>query len=436
MTKFHVNPESGATGVCTATKRSCPLGGSELHFTSEGEAKNFSEALLAQKYPELAKSKKAGKLIIYVGLPGSGKSTLAQQEAAKHPNALLSNRDDMRTELFGEKYHKGNPDGKSEAQVSAILNSQLVKKLREGGVVIDDNTNTNPRFLQTLIQTARDYGAEVEIRTVDVTVDEAKRRNAKRATEGGRFVPEHVIDKMAKRFYSDDGRIKDVLIGDKLTVFVDQETAGMRLIKAYNEELESRYPVLGKDIAIVDIDGTLSFNHEALDRNIGTVAPGEKKNWAKFYSDSEASPVNNSVLALVKKLRFGGVTVFALTGRVDQHAESTINFLKKTDAPISRVLMGREGDFRGDYNVKNTVVDSLEAEGFTIVHSIDDRPSSLRVWEERGISISRVPHHMVGELLSSYTESAVDDTAGQGFCLKCNKVLAVGLLMHDDCRSI
>lgn len=435
MKKYHVNPESGVVGACTAFKSNCPFGGSEVHFLDKSEAKEFGELLMESKYAEKAPVKQAAKLIIYVGLPGSGKSTLSAKLAASIPGSIVLNRDDTRTELAGAKYHDGKPDGKIEGKVTAILDERLKKQLRRGGTVIDDNTNTNPRFLHALIQTAKDYGAEVEIITVDVPISEVKRRNQMRGLQGGRFVPEHVIDRMASKAYSENGHIKDVLIGDKLTAFVDQVTPGMMLLSDYNRKLELAYPILGKDIAMVDIDGTLSFNHEVLDRKLGTLGPNDKKDWMGFYTESENSPANQSVLALLHKLRDKDVTVFALTGRVDQHAQSTINFLEKAQAPISRLLMGREGDFRGDYNVKNTVVDSLEAEGFQIVHSIDDRPSSIRVWDERGISVSRVPHHTIGKPRASYVESVVDDITGQGFCIRCGEDIPLGEIIHDSCRS-
>lgn len=435
MKKLHVNPENGNISLCKATQRACPLGGAELHFNDPTKAKEFSENLMSMMYETHDPSKKAGKLIIFVGIPGSGKSTLAKKLAEETPGAILLNRDDMRTELAGEKYHNGNPQGKIEAAVTAILKNKLTKQLRDGGVAIDDNTNTNARFLNALIQTARNYGAEVEIRTVNTPVAEAKRRNKLRGAQGGREVPEHVIDKMASKLYSEDGNIKDVVYNDKLTLFVDRVTPGMKLLAEYNAELERDYPILSKDIAIVDIDGTLSFNHEALDRHVGALAPGAKKDWMAFYKESESSPVNESVLRLIKKLRTNGVTVFAITGRVDEHANSTITFLRSSGAPISRVIMGRAGDYRGDYTVKNAEVASLEKEGFVIVHSIDDRPSSIRVWEERGISVSRVPHHEVGLPQESYTQSMVDDITGQGFCVKCSGELEEGLIIHEACRS-
>lgn len=436
MKKFHVNPETGVVGACSANKRSCPLAPTDLHFTNESDAQSAAEAILASKYPEAATHKRTGKLIIIGGLPGSGKSTLVEQEARNYPGAVIINRDDERTAVAGARYHESKPDSKVESSVAITLEKRTIKALRDGGVVIDDNTNLNAQFLGPLVQIAKDYGAEVEIRFLDVPIEEAKRRNAQRGASGGRLVPEFVIDRMAKKAYSADGHIKDALIGDGQVFFVDKETPGMQILRAYNAELEAAYPIIGKDIVTIDVDGTLSFNHEALDRNIGSIAAGEKKDWNAFYKDSESSPVNASVLALARKLRAGGLTLVGLTGRTDKHAESTITFLKQADVPLSRLIMGRAGDYRGDYIVKNTAMDSLIAEGFTIVHSVDDRPSSIRAFEERGISISRVPHHLAGPVRDSYEQSIVDDITGQGFCLKCYGELPMGQLIHDTCRSV
>lgn len=40
---FHINPNSGATGVCKAVSGSCPFGGSEAHFETAAEARGYFE---------------------------------------------------------------------------------------------------------------------------------------------------------------------------------------------------------------------------------------------------------------------------------------------------------------------------------------------------------------------------------------------------------
>lgn len=50
MSKFHINPETGETNTCTASKRECKYGGTtglENHYTTEAEAKNASEKILS-----------------------------------------------------------------------------------------------------------------------------------------------------------------------------------------------------------------------------------------------------------------------------------------------------------------------------------------------------------------------------------------------------
>lgn len=373
-----------------------------------------------------------GKLIIYVGVPGSGKSTLAAKKAEELGGVRL-NRDDMRSSLFGEKYHEGKPDGKSEAQVSAILRNKLISILRKGGVAIDDNTNANPRFLLRLIQQALDLQADVEIIPVNTPLEEAKRRNRQRGAQGGRLVPEHVIDQMASKLYSADGNIKDVLFTREAVMFVDRNTPGLQLLREHGASLEARYPILSRDIVLVDIDGTLSFNYEMLQRHIA--GPDVvRKDWQAFFRDSAQAPANRSVVELLHRIREGGLTIFALTGRQDDAAEHTIEFIERSGAPISRILMARQGDFRGDYATKQTHLRNLQAEGFTVVHSIDDRPSSIRVWEDDGILVSRVPEPFVGEDLVAI-EPTVNSFIGGGYCLRCGLDVAGELIIHDECRS-
>jgi len=380
-----------------------------------------------------ARSKATPRVIFLVGVPGAGKSTITAQLLREYPDAVVVNRDDLRTAVAGAKYHNGSPDKKVESQVTVEADRMTVEALRAGKTIINDNTNTNPKFLFKGIQQALNYGASVDIRTIDVPLAEAKRRNALRGASGGRLVPDSVIDRMGQNVYSADGHIKDVVFNDRGVFFVDKYTPGMRRLDTFNALLEADYPILGSRVAIVDLDGTLAFNHELIDRYIGALGPNDKKDWDAFYNESSTAPVNTSVLELVRKLRAGGLTVFAITGRVDGNAESTIEFVQGSGAPISRLIMARAGDYRGDYAVKKDAVASLEAEGFVVVHAIDDRPSSIRVWDERGISVSRVPFHEVGLPQESYVESTVDDITGQGFCLVCGGDLPEGELLHDNC---
>lgn len=427
MKNFHVNPKTGAVGVCAA-KANCPFGDKDFHFSHRAEAEAFAEALSKPLEPR----KQAGHLIIIGGLPGSGKSTLAAKMLQEIPGSINVNRDNQRTVLAGEEYHNGNPVGKIEATVTAILRNRTLKALREGRTVIDDNTNVDPVHLGAAIKHAKSVGATFEIIMLDVPIEEAKRRNRKRGAAGGRLVPEFVIDRMAKKIYDAEGRIKDVAVGRDLVYFVPKVTPNAKLIENFNAEQEKKFPIIGRDVAIVDIDGTLCHNHEALDRHVG--AP-KKKNWEAFFAESAEAPVNQSVLKLVKQLRAHGINVFAMTGRTDANAEGTIKFLQRSGAPVSKLLMGRDGDYRGDYYVKTDNLRKLQEAGFRVVHSIDDRPSSIAVWEEASITVSRVEAHEAGEVRETYEEHPVETFVGAGICISCEGDLPLGELIHETCRS-
>lgn len=56
MAKYHVNPNTGNTGVCKSEKGKCPFGGNsgdENHYKTAGEANQAAEKLMAEKYTEV-----------------------------------------------------------------------------------------------------------------------------------------------------------------------------------------------------------------------------------------------------------------------------------------------------------------------------------------------------------------------------------------------
>lgn len=85
------------------------------------------------------------KMIIFSGIPGSGKSTeakkLQEKLRAEGSMAVIINRDDLRTMLFGEDYHKLDPVASAESEVSGFERSLIRTALRRGWTVISDNTN-------------------------------------------------------------------------------------------------------------------------------------------------------------------------------------------------------------------------------------------------------------------------------------------------------
>lgn len=159
------------------------------------------------------------KFIIIYGVPGSGKSTIAHAAAQEH-NAVIVNMDTIRTELFGEQYHTnmGKMNNKERSQCERRVESTKISRIRQflkdGKNVISDDTNINLGRVQKMVDVAREFNVDVVPFGVNVPVSTAKSRNASRGANGGRLVPGHVIDAMAKNAYTDGGVLKNMVVED------------------------------------------------------------------------------------------------------------------------------------------------------------------------------------------------------------------------------
>ena len=135
-------------------------------------------------------------LEIVRGVPGCGKSTYAATTGKS-----VINRDSIRKMLFGSE----DAFGVDEELVTEIQNTLLKHYLSKDYDVIVDNTNIEWQHVKALAAIAHQYGADVKITVLDVGLEEALRRNADRATLGGRFVPVSVIENMYERLEKTKG---------------------------------------------------------------------------------------------------------------------------------------------------------------------------------------------------------------------------------------
>lgn len=350
----------------------------------------------------------AGRLIITHGLPGSGKSTHAIKmvEDDITANTVRVNRDDIRDELFGEEYVKNNRlTNADENLVTDVQVDRTHEALGKGKTVICDDTNLNVRFMTAWRKMADIHSIKLEQLYFDVPVEECKRRNKIRAASGGRDVPDFVIDRMARNAYSASGRLKEFIIeADKATA---RDNSGRLLVEEFNEEMIVKHPLNGGtyphgniNVVVVDLDGTLAEMRAASDLAFGPVDefgnPKPKKkqrDFHLFHMLAENAEPNEDVLQIIKDARKNGLNVIAVSGRQDEYALQTINFLKRISAPISRLEMRRSGDYRADNEVKRDIAAKLQEEGLAIVHVIDDRPQVCALWRELGIPLTEVPWH-------------------------------------------
>ncbi|HEU4754253.1 MAG TPA: AAA family ATPase, partial [Armatimonadota bacterium] len=131
------------------------------------------------------------RVILLKGLPASGKTTWAKEQLRKHPGRFKRiNKDDLRDMLDAGIWSR-----KNERFVLKARDQLILLALDSGYDVIVDDTNLNPvheRHIRKLVEGR----AEVEVKTFDVDVEEAIRRDHERA----RSVGEAVIRDMHKRW--------------------------------------------------------------------------------------------------------------------------------------------------------------------------------------------------------------------------------------------
>ena len=133
-------------------------------------------------------------LYITVGLPGSGKSTYAK-EFIKGKDIEYLSSDELRA-----VYGKGEDDQTVTPIVFGHIKRKVDEFLKDGKNVLVDATSVNRRERSDYINSAKKYGAKVVALVFKMDRNGLIARNKKRGEEGGRVVPDWVIDKMLNKY--------------------------------------------------------------------------------------------------------------------------------------------------------------------------------------------------------------------------------------------
>lgn len=133
-------------------------------------------------------------LYITVGLPGSGKSTYAK-EFIKGKDIEYLSSDSLRA-----VYGKSEEDQTVTPLVFGHIKRKVDEFLKDGKNVMVDATSVNRKERSDYINTAKKYGAKVVVIVFKMDRQGLIDRNKKRGEQGGRVVPDWVIDKMLNKF--------------------------------------------------------------------------------------------------------------------------------------------------------------------------------------------------------------------------------------------
>jgi predicted kinase len=134
------------------------------------------------------------------------------------------------------------------------------------------------------------------------------------------------------------------------------------------------------DTVIFDIDGTLAdVSHR---RHF--VAHG-KREWGSFFASMHLDSVNDPVRRLNQMLD-GRVAIVLCSGRPEDYRAVTEAWLAQWGVVYHRLYMRSSGDHRADHVIKAELLEIMQADGFEPFLVVDDRPSVVAMWRERGLT--------------------------------------------------
>lgn len=138
----------------------------------------------------------------------------------------------------------------------------------------------------------------------------------------------------------------------------------------------------GRQIALVDMDGTLSdCTHR--EHHIR----GRRKDWPAFFRGMGQDPPNLSIVELTKRLARDH-EIFIVTGRPQEYLGETLDWLTRHAIVPAEIWMRPAGDHRPDYTVKREVLDHIPRNRIAFV--LDDREQVCDMWESEGLTCHRV----------------------------------------------
>lgn len=292
--------------------------------------------------------------IVTVGISASGKSTFAREwvEADKG-NRIEINRDNIRrhlAEFGGGLFSWDTWKWNKEGEVTRIADDMFDEAARAGDAVIISDTNLNPKYRAALIAKLNLYGYEVEVMDFPISIEEAWKRDAKRADGVGHSV-------IAKQH-------------DQWLEYVHRFANAVHHHPTYVPDVTKPKCIL------VDIDGTaahMNGKRGAFD-------------WDKVHLDD----VDHAVKLVVAAYKSTGNKVIFLSERDGICELATRQWLNEHDFQFDELIMRKPNDMRKDTIVKEEIFWHDIAPNYNVQFVIDDRPSVCRMWRRIGLKVFQV----------------------------------------------
>lgn len=145
--------------------------------------------------------------------------------------------------------------------------------------------------------------------------------------------------------------------------------------------LKQKEIIMGKNLIVVDIDGTISKVGDRIKHILGDV-----KDWDTFYSRCGEDDPIYAIIDLVVYMSRSFDVVFC-TGRMENTRNITENWIAKHFPADFRysLFMRPDGDYRHDIIVKPQLISLLDKT--QIKYILEDRNTMVAKWREMGFTV-------------------------------------------------
>lgn len=130
-----------------------------------------------------------------VGISGVGKSTYVDKLVKNNQNMMVYSSDKLRS-ILG----KDESDQTVTPQVFSTIKFNLERDLKDKKDVLIDATSLNPSERRDYISIAKKHSAMIIAYVLERDKETLMRNQKSRKSQGGREVPEFIIDKMLKKY--------------------------------------------------------------------------------------------------------------------------------------------------------------------------------------------------------------------------------------------
>ena len=135
---------------------------------------------------------------------------------------------------------------------------------------------------------------------------------------------------------------------------------------------------------IFDVDGTLAN----VDPYLHYVR-GSNRDYDAFHEASIDALPNVEVVEMLNNAVSDCHAILVVTSRKEKYRGLTSMWMAINNVRSHALFMRSDEDNRPDYEVKKDILDKINKH-WTVLHAVDDNPNVIRLWQDHGISTTKI----------------------------------------------